>query len=394
MHIQRIQLKNWLNYQRLDTRVLGDLRERLFIIGPNAAGKSNLLEALRFLRDVAFPAGKKPQAGGLQNAVTEARGGIAKVRCLNAKADNEVGITVHLASVDGTPWVYDLGFKNEGRGNNRIKVTREVVTRDGQVVLQRPTPNDRQDPEQLTQTHLELTNANSSFRELSHFFSETTYLHLVPQLLKFGPRLGGSIIEADPFGQGFLHRIAATNEKTRQARLRRIIMALKNVVPQFDDLRFVKDSITGLPHLEGNFIHWRERGAWQRENQFSDGTLRLIALLWSLMDGTSLLLLEEPELSLNEGIVQNLPRLIRRFQSQAKTPRQVFITTHSEALLSDPSIGADEVLRLVTTANGTEIKPPDSHEEIMLQSGLSVGDVLLPSIKPAGSDQLHLALGS
>jgi predicted ATP-dependent endonuclease of OLD family len=112
------------------------------------------------------------------------------------------------------------------------------------------------------------------------------------------------------------------------------------------------------------------------------------------MDGTSLLLLEEPELSLNEGIVQNLPRLIRRFQSQAKTPRQVFITTHSEALLSDQSIGADEVLRLVTTANGTEIKPPDPHEEIMLQSGLSVGDVLLPSIKPAGSDQLHLALGS
>ena len=37
--------------------LLGDL---VFIIGPNAAGKSNLLEVLRFLRDVAQPAGKKP----------------------------------------------------------------------------------------------------------------------------------------------------------------------------------------------------------------------------------------------------------------------------------------------------------------------------------------------
>lgn len=72
MRITRIQLKNWLNFQKLDT---GDLGELVFIIGPNAAGKSNLLEVLRFLRDVALPAGKKPQGGGLQNAVTEMRGG-------------------------------------------------------------------------------------------------------------------------------------------------------------------------------------------------------------------------------------------------------------------------------------------------------------------------------
>jgi hypothetical protein len=235
---------------------------------------------------------------------------------------------------------------------------------------------------------LELTNANAEFRELSHFFSETTYLHLVPQLLKFGSRIGGNVVESDPFGQRFLRRIAETGQKTRDARLRRINMALKPVVPQFQELRFVQDPVTGLPHLEGNFIHWRERGAWQRENQFSDGTLRLIGLLWTLMDGNSLLLLEEPELSLNEEIVRSLPKVIRRIQSQAKTRRQVFLTTHSEAMLSDPSIGSDEVLRLVTTPDGTQISPPDSQERIMLQSGLSVGDVLLPSVN-AGQLQLE-----
>lgn len=297
MRITRIQLKNWLNFQKLDTGKLGD---RVFIIGPNAAGKSNLLEVLRFLRDVAQPAGKKPQAGGLQNAVTDMRGGISKLRCLNAKGDNEVRITINLKSDNGTDWIYDLGFKNEGRGNNRIKVTREVVTQNGTVIRNRPTEADKNDKEQLTQTHLELTNANADFRELSHFFSETTYLHLIPQLLKFGSKIGGNVIENDPFGQGFLHRIAATNERTRKARLGRIQKALDTVVPQFQDLRFVKDEVTGLPHLEANFSHWRERGAWQRENQLSDGTLRLIGLLWSLMEGNSLLLLEEPELSLNE----------------------------------------------------------------------------------------------
>ncbi len=389
MRITHLELKNWLNFQKLDS---GPLRDRVFIIGANAAGKSNFLESLRFLRDVALPAGKKPQGGGLQNAVTEMRGGLSKLRCLNARTDTEVRLTVALRSDDDVEWVYDLGFKGEGRANNRIKITKEVVTRGGKELLRRPTAQDKKDPEQLTQSHLELTNANAEFRELSHFFSETTYLHLVPQLLKYGSKIGGNVIESDPFGQGFLQRIAATPEKTRQARLNRIQKALATVLPQFKELRFEQDKVTGLFHLEANFTHWRPSGAWQRENQLSDGTLRLIGLLWSLMEGNALLLLEEPELSLNEEIVRHLPRVIRKIQAQAKTRRQVLVTTHSEALLSDPSIGADEVLRLVTTPNGTEVKGTDRQEDIMLQSGLPVGEVFLPSVKSETSAQLHLAL--
>jgi len=389
MRITRIELKNWLNYQKLES---GELADRVFIIGANASGKSNLLEALRFLRDVALPAGKKPQGGGLQNAVSESRGGLAKLRCLNARNDTEVRLTIHLRSDEGTAWIYDLGFKGEGKANNRIKVVREVVTKDGKELLCRPTQQDKKDPEQLTQTHLELTNANAEFRELSHFFSETTYLHLVPQLLKYGSKIGGNVIESDPFGQGFLQRIAATNEKTRKARLNRIQKALDTVVPQFKELRFEQDPSTGLFHLEANFTHWRPAGAWQRENQLSDGTLRLIGLLWSLLDGNSLLLLEEPELSLSEEIVGLLPKVIRKIQSQAKTRRQVFITTHSEALLSDRGIGPEEVLRLFTTPNGTEIKPLDPQEAIMVSSGISIGETLLPSVKPEKPDQLVLAL--
>lgn len=389
MRITRIQLKNWLNYRKLDT---GELGNRVFIIGPNASGKSNLLEVLRFLRDVALPAGKKPQGGGLQNAVTEMRGGLAKLRCLNAKSDNEVRITLDLLAEDGTTWNYDLGFKGEGKANNRIVVSREVIRSNGEELLSRPTSDDLRDRDQLTQTHLELTNVNSRFRELSHFLSETTYLHLVPQLLKYSSKIGGTVLESDPFGQGFLQRIAASGKATRDARLGRIRKALDKVVPQFSDLRFEPDPVTGLPHLEANFTHWRPTGAWQRENQLSDGTLRLIGLLWSLMEGNSLLLLEEPELSLNEDVVRQLPKVIHRIQSQGKTRRQVFITTHSEALLSDHSIPPEEVLRLVSTPNGTEIKAPDQQEKIMFASGMNAAEVLLPSVRPVGVAQLHLAL--
>lgn len=387
MRIRKISLKNWMNFK---TAEVPKIQDRAFVIGSNASGKSNLLDALRFLRDVARPAGVKPSGGGLQKAVDD-RGGISKLRCLNAKSDNEVRITVELE--DGEDyWIYDLGFKGEGRANNRIVVSREVVYQNERKILNRPDTADKTDRDQLTQTHLELTNANKGFRILSHYFSEITYLHLVPQLLKFGDQIGGNVIEQDPFGQGFLQRIAAASPKSRDSKLRRIQAALERVVPRFKDLRFVKDERTGAPHLEANFSHWRPQGAWQRENQFSDGTLRLIGLLWSLTDGSSLLLLEEPELSLNEEIVRHIPKLILRIQKQAKASRQVIVTTHSEAMLEDRSIPAVEVIRLEPTSEGTEIKPISNQEAIMLESGLSVGDVLLPTTRPPGIEQLLLGL--
>lgn len=128
----------------------------------------------------------------------------------------------------------------------------------------------------------------------------------------------------------------------------------------------MKDSITGLPHIEANFTHWRPTGAWQRESQFSDGTLRLIGRIWSLMDGSSLLLIEEPELSLNEETVRHLPRLIQQVQKQSKSARQVLITTHSEALLSDRLISAEEVIRLKPDREGTRIHPLEAQEKTML----------------------------
>ena len=370
---------------------MGFLRDRMFVIGPNASGKSNLLDALRFLRDVALPSGVRPSGGGLQKAVGD-RGGLSKLRCVNARKDTEVLLEVSLEGSDGIKWLYRLGFKGEGKANNRIVITQEYVEKEGAAVLTRPDDADKMDADRLTQAYLELTTANTKFRELSHFFSETTYLHLVPQLLKFANLIGGNTIEQDPFGQGFLQRVAATGEKTRNARLRRIQKALDAVVPLFKELRFIKDDISGMPHIEANFTHWRPTGAWQRETQFSDGTLRLIGLLWSLMDGSSLLLIEEPELSLNEEIVRHLPRLIEQVQKQSKTVRQVLITTHSTALLSDRTIPAEEVIRLEPGQEGTRIQPLDEQEKIMLQSGLSVGEVLLETTKPKKANQLQFSL--
>ena len=363
------------------------LRERTYLIGANASGKSNFLDVFRFLRDVS-----KPQGGGLQKAIVD-RGGIQKLRCLHARKDPEVLIEVHVAeSLDDTArWRYILAFKPEGKGAQRTLISREQVWDGSKLLLNRPDKDDKKDQMRLTQTALEQIQANSAFRELPIFFGDTTYLHLVPQLLKYGELIGGQRLDDDPFGQGFLERIAKTSPKARDSRLKKIETALALAVPQFKELRYNPDKVNGRPHLEAMYTHYRPNAGWQREDQFSDGTLRLLGLFWVLLEGDSLLLLEEPELSLNDAIVREIPRLLHRLQRDRKRrARQVLISTHSEALLSNPGIDGRGVLLLEPVAEGTKIRAVNDAEMLALRSGLSVAEVLLPKTHPASAEKLGL----
>ena len=369
MRINHIKLKNWLNFRTVDV----PLTERIYLIGPNASGKSNLLDVFRFLRDVA-----KSSGGGLQKAVSD-RGGIRKLRCLQARNDPVVRVEMTLED-DDHMWTYSLGFKSEGKGAQRLFIHEEVVKQDGKTLLARPDRQDEKDQVRLTQTYLEQINANAAFRSIAEFFSTTTYLHLVPQLLRFGEQLSIRRMQEDPFGQGFLDRLAKAQDRTRTSRLKKIEDTLTLAVPQFKELRFMKDE-TGHPHLETRYEHWRPKAGWQTEEQFSDGTLRLIGLLWSLMDGDSLLLLEEPELSLNDAIVEKIPLMIERLQRQLKQRRQILISTHSEALLKNP-IDGHGILLLEPSKDGTSIRLPDSREMDMLKQGFTPAEVMLPKARP------------
>ena len=48
MRITKLKLNNWKNFQNVDVT----LHSRMFLVGVNAAGKSNFLDAFRFISDV------------------------------------------------------------------------------------------------------------------------------------------------------------------------------------------------------------------------------------------------------------------------------------------------------------------------------------------------------
>lgn len=242
----------------------------------------------------------------------------------------------------------------------------------------------------MTQTFLEQINENQKFREIAEFLEKITYLHLVPQLLRYARNFQNNLIEDDPFGQGFLGKIATSSKRTRDARLSQIEKAIKIAVPKLKNLSFEKDE-SGKPHLKALYSHWRPSGAWQREDQFSDGTLRLLGFLWSLLEKDSLLLLEEPELSLHAGIVEKLAPLIYRMQRKNK--RQILLSTHSHELLSDRGIDGREVLLLIPGNEGTQVGVSSNFPDIkalLVNGELSVGDVVIPRTAPENCEQLDM----
>jgi predicted ATPase len=375
MKFRKLVLKNWKNFASAEV----EIPERLFLVGPNASGKSNFLDAFRFLRDLAS------SGGGFQEAVAR-RGGVSAIRCLAARRYPDIALRVELEDGHGSKrWVYEVAFNQDNQRRPLLK--KEIVLRQDQILLDRPNDDDRADPVRLTQTFLEQVNVNREFREIATFFASIRYLHIVPQLIREPDRSVGR--RNDPFGGDFLEQVAKTQEKAQKARLRQIQEALRVAVPQLKEIELWRDS-RGTPRLRGRYEHWRPKGAWQNEEQFSDGTLRLMGLLWVALEKDGPLLLEEPELSLHPEIVRVLPQMLARVQRS--TGRQIFLSTHSPDLLRDEGIGLDEVLLLVPGKEGTEVKTAASQEDIraLLEGGLSLAEAVIPRTRPEQALQLAL----
>src|SRR5919109_374677 len=82
-NFSNLRLRNWKNFAACDV----ELANRVFVVGPNASGKSNFLDVFRFLRDLASP------GGGFQEAVRR-RGGVSTIRSLAARRYPDIEVSV------------------------------------------------------------------------------------------------------------------------------------------------------------------------------------------------------------------------------------------------------------------------------------------------------------
>lgn len=372
MLVSRVHLSNWKNFRSCDV----DLSGRTFIVGANASGKSNFLDVFRFLHDIT------KVGGGLQMAVAS-RGGMRKVMCLAARQDAavEIGI-VFRESVDSpVAWTYNLAFnsvENDDLKNKEVCVVKEFVQRGDEVILSR-TSDSGEDVESLTYTYLEQGASNLKFRELKNFFEDIEYLNLIPQLLRESSLVPAMVAE-DYFGRDFLQRLSRLDHETSGAYLKTISEVLRQKVPQLDELNLAYDE-NGLPHIEMKCRHLRGDDNRQREDQLSDGTLRLIGVLFAVLDSKGMVLLEEPETNLQSSVVSRLPQYISKLMRTKNHKAQVLITTHSYEI---QGIGSDEVVVLMPSAEGTKVTNASSLSDVNdeLSAGFSVADAVIPYTDP------------
>ena len=136
MQFKHIALSNWMNFTSVDV----SLSLRMFLIGPNASGKSNLLDVFRFLRDIARP------GGGFQKAVAD-RGGVSSLRCLAARRYSDIMVEVQVgppSSAEVRPrWRYRIEFNQDPQ--RRAILKKEQVWRNGEKILDRPDSFDELD---------------------------------------------------------------------------------------------------------------------------------------------------------------------------------------------------------------------------------------------------------
>ncbi len=397
MIIKKLKLQNWKNFR--DVTV--ELTERVFVVGPNASGKSNLLDGVRFLRDIV------KKGGGFQSAL-ESRGGLSKIRCFSAGKGAEVALETHLAEGEDQPveWIYRLSFNDDalsvsedekilptGRGIEplpEVIITEERVwhRKEGRWILERTPDAGEEDSETIKSTHLEQPSSNRRFREISHFFRDVEYLHVIPQLVRDADSYPVKNNREDYYGKAFLQKIADTPEKERKARLKIMGQVLHALIPWFDGIEILDDP-EGEPHLEIAYdLHRMTRHL--RESQFSDGTLRILGLMWALLDGKETLLLEEPEMHLHTMVIRQLPEMISILRHRHPKARQVMITTHSFDLLGNEGIGGDEVILLQPGKEATAIQRADLVEEVRryLTAGFSMAEAVIPETSPRGIEEM------
>lgn len=385
MRISKLRLINWKNFKKAEVK----LEYRVFIAGPNASGKSNFLDAIRFLRDLVR------QGGGLQEAVFSLRDGVSKIRCVAARKNSDITIGIVINNENDEPaWEYELTFNQTGGGIAELRAVvkkeylKNLVT--GKVLIDRP--NKKESEYQLGFTSIEQASINEEFKEVVGFIGDISYLHLIPQLVRDPKSFLKTSKGEDYYGRDFMERVQVMNKKTSAAYISRIKKALRYALPNLEELNFKQDEM-GVPHFEATFKQWRGQGVKHQERHFSDGTLRLIGLLWALQDGSKPILLEEPELSLHSAIIMRLPDIIYQLQKKKTGKRQVIITTHSHEILNNRGISAEEVLLISTDGEeGSKIIESASLPEVTayLQAGNSIGDLIVSRTAPKDINQLAL----
>jgi predicted ATPase len=341
--LKSIQLSNFLSFGPKSPSI--PMRALNVFIGPNGSGKSNVLEAISL---IAAAPGELPtpirEGGGVREWLWKGEGAQDRARVeviLNSG-------TLHDGKRTHDAIRYRLEFRENG---SRFEISDERVEyEDPDKGNARPffffgyqhgkpmlSVRGQQSKRELKREDIDPTLSILAQRKDPDAYPELTEIgrlfgaSLLYRHWFFGPespvRLScPSDVRTDRLGvklENLAARLAVL--KKPQKLKKQILEALRQGSEAFTDIEVVPEG--GQLRL---FLVESDRET--PATRLSDGTLRLLCLLTILLDPAppALIGIEEPELGLHPDLMPLLARLLK----EASKATQLFVTTHSDALVS------------------------------------------------------------
>ncbi|MCI0360022.1 MAG: AAA family ATPase [Planctomycetaceae bacterium] len=376
------------------------------LVGRNGSGKSNFLDALRFVADGLNLS--------LDHAI-KARGGIEAVRRRSTGHPHNFGIDLQLQLTTEEFATYGFEIAAQPSGGLKVKEERLAIHRgggqvtagfqiiDGQLQSRRepghpllaggngnPATHEGMPPVLPDRLYLVYAAGLPQYRRIYDGLLAMGFYNLNPEAMKeLQAPDAGELLRRDGSN---IASVVARLAKDRPEIIERIKGYLRSIVPDITDFDRVqlgpRETLEFRQLVEGSKHPWKFFAA-----SMSDGTLRALGALVAVQQLTDkssparLIGIEEPEAALHPAATGALMDSLR----EAATQTQVLVTTHSPDLLDRVDPDSEQLLVLQAIHGRTDVAPVDPASRETIRNHLySAGELLrIDQLEPDRADVLR-----
>lgn len=381
--LRRVRLRHFKSIAECDL----ELAPLTVLVGRNGSGKSNFLDALRFVTDSLDTS--------LDHAI-KSRGGIDAVRRRSTGHPHNFAIEVeiHLPRYETASYGFEVTARKGG--NFAVKSETLDIRHSGTGKLlhsferrERKVEASVDNPPPVLEDRLYLVNAAGLpvFRYVYDAFLSMGFYNLNPEAMKeLQSPDAGELLHRD--GANVASVIGRLTQEQPET-IERIHEFLEGIVPGISAVERVtlgpKETLLFRQEVKGADHPWRFYAA-----SMSDGTLRALGALVAVAQlagperRARLIGIEEPETALHPAAAGALMDALREASSQT----QILVTSHSPDLIDQIDIGRDRLLVVSSEQGVTWIAPADPASRNAIERHLSTpGELLrLDQLQPDQED--------
>jgi len=345
--LRRVIIKNYKSIAVTSV----DLEPFTVLVGANGSGKSNFVDALRFVSDCL----NTSISLALQN-----RGGINAVRLHSLGHPTHFGIrlVIELEEHGRADYSFEIAARPQGRF--QVKGERCVVqtallrqehryeVQDGKFTQEFPGIRPKVETDRLA---LSVVSAVEEFRPVYDFLTSMRFYALAPDQIRQlqEPDAGEVLNRYGSNAAAVLREI----QKRKLDSYERLCHLLSKVVPGTSQAEYLSLGVKETLRFKQDV---GDKHPWNfNALNMSDGTLRVLGILLAVYQASTptFIAIEEPEATIHPAALDVIIDILKDGTARS----QILVTTHSPDVLDNRKI-QDSELRLVTSQKGRTIIAP------------------------------------